>query len=73
MDVLRENASHRVELDEDTAQLHQPHKSWGTYRVVDIRTAEVIFASPNRDKAIGVYEFLMQHAGSTASRFIATA
>jgi len=68
MDVLRESASHRVELDEDTAKLHQPHKSWGTYRVVDIRTAEVIFATPNRDKAIGVYEFLTHQAGPASYR-----
>jgi hypothetical protein len=63
IEVLRENNLYRVELDEDTSQSHLPHRSWGTYRIVDRRTAEVIFESPNRDKAFGVFEFVTQKSG----------
>ena len=58
MEILRESRSHRVELEEDTSQAHQAHTSRGTYRVVDIRTGQAVFTSPNRDKAVGVFEFL---------------
>ena len=67
LEVLRESASHRVELDEDTSQVHQPHKSWGTYRVVNVRTGEVVFTSPNRDKAFGVFELLTSKASSVST------
>ena len=58
MEVLRQNATHRVVLVRDTAQLHQAHHSLGTYRVVDIRSNVVVFRTANRDKAFGVFEFL---------------
>src|SRR5713226_4931318 len=45
--ILRGNARYRVELDEDTSQVHLPHKSWGTYRVVAQNKA-ILFESPNR-------------------------
>lgn len=62
IEVLKENSRFRVELDEDTSQTHLPHKSWGTYRVVDHKKAQVLFMSPNRDKAFGVFEYLSLEA-----------
>jgi hypothetical protein len=60
MEVLRENTTHRVELIRDTTELHQPHRSLGIYRVVNLSTSEVVFSTPNRDKSFGVLEFLSQ-------------
>lgn len=62
IEVLRENTIYRVELDEDTSQIHLPHRSWGAYRVVNRSKNEVLFESPNRDKAYGVYEFLSRES-----------
>lgn len=67
LEVLRESASHWVELDEDTSQVHQPHRSWGTYRVVDRRSGKVVFSTPNRDKAFGAFELLTDTADSSAN------
>jgi hypothetical protein len=57
MEVLKENARYQVGLDEDSSVTHLPHRSWGTYRVVD-RKANVLFETANRDKAFGVFEYL---------------
>jgi hypothetical protein len=65
-ETLRESGSHRVELDEDTAEVHYAHRSWGTYRVIDVKTQQVVFASPNRDKAFGVFEYLTDQFRSSA-------
>jgi hypothetical protein len=62
-EVLRENRLYRVELDEDTSQEHLPHRSWGTYRVVDRNNTRVLFSTANRDKSFGVFEFCTQEAG----------
>ena len=62
IEVLRENTLCQMELDEDTSKTHLPHRSWGTYRVVDRRKAQVLFESPNRDKAFGVYEYLSRES-----------
>ena len=61
--VLRENRLYMVDLDEDTTQDHLPHRSWGTYRVVDRTEAQVLFTTANRDKAFGVFEFVTRTAG----------
>ncbi|HZQ48675.1 MAG TPA: hypothetical protein VFB69_00005 [Candidatus Dormibacteraeota bacterium] len=61
-EILRQSASHRVELDEDVSVVHQPHKSWGTYRVIDAMNDTLLFESPNRDKAFGVFEYLTAEA-----------
>lgn len=62
LEVLRENSRYRVELDEDASSTHVPHKSWGTYRVVEAGKPAPAFESPNRDKAFGVYEYLSREA-----------
>jgi len=61
--VLLENALYSVELDENSFEEHVPHKSWGTYRVIDRSTARLLFKTPNRDKSFGVFEYLAQAAG----------
>jgi hypothetical protein len=63
VEVLRENPYYLVELDEDTSLEHQPHRSWGTYRVVERASKRVIYSTPNRDKSFGVFEYLAQEAG----------
>ena len=43
IEILRDSRLYSVELDEDTSQEHLPHKSWGTYRVVDrAKTPDVV-------------------------------
>jgi hypothetical protein len=61
-EILRRNKLYQVELEEDTSLIHLPHRSWGTYRVIDARRAQVVFESANRDKAFGVYEYLSNEA-----------
>ena len=60
--VLRESPDYLVELEEDTSQDHQPHKSWGIYRVIKRRTKQVMFSTSNRDKSFGVFEYLIQQS-----------
>ena len=62
-DVLRENRLYLVELDEDSTIEHLPHRSWGTYRVVERKTNRALFSSANRDKSFGVFEFVSREAG----------
>lgn len=61
--ILRKNSGYSVELHEDTGRIHQPHRSWGIYRVIEAARGRVIFATPNRDKSLGVFEYLTQEAG----------
>ena len=61
-EVLHENVGYRVELDEDTSKFHSPHTSWGKYRVLEMGKIEPVYQSSNRDKALGVYEYLSQLA-----------
>jgi hypothetical protein len=61
-DVLHENVGYRVELDEDTSNFHSPHMSWGTYRVFEMGKTKQVYQSTNRDKALGVYEYLSRLA-----------
>jgi hypothetical protein len=58
LEVLRENSYYAVELEKDDFEEHQPHKSWGTYRVVDRRNTRALFTTQNRDKSLGVFEYL---------------
>jgi hypothetical protein len=60
VDVLRANDAYLVELETDDSVPHEPHRSWGTYRVVERATARVCFATRNRDKSFGVFEYLAQ-------------
>jgi hypothetical protein len=62
-EVLRENRLYVVELEEDNTTEHLPHRSWGTYRVVDRKSQRVLFSTPNRDKSFGVFEFATREAG----------
>jgi hypothetical protein len=62
IEVLKTNASYRVELDEDVTREHLPHKSWGIYRVIRAANSETVYEGPNRDKAFGVYEYLSREA-----------
>ena len=64
-EILRSNKAYQVELEEEVSQTHLPHRSWGTYRVIDERRAQVVFETTNRDKAFGVYEYLSHEAGIT--------
>ena len=57
-ECLAENEAYRVELDVNDAEEHVPHKSWGMYRVVELRSRKDLFATRNRDKALGVFEYL---------------
>jgi hypothetical protein len=61
-EVLKENGRYRVDLDEDISTTHVPHKSWGTYRVLDRQNSRVLFKTANRDKAFGVFEYLSLEA-----------
>jgi hypothetical protein len=62
IEVLRENESYLVQLDADSLQVHTPHSSWGTYRVLDRTHGHILFETANRDKSFGVFEYLSQRA-----------
>jgi hypothetical protein len=62
-ELLRENRLYMVELDQDTSQDHLPHRSWGTYKVLDRTSTRVLYITANRDKSFGVFEFVSQEAG----------
>ena len=61
---LPSNSRFAVQLDQDHAEHeHRPHSSWGIYRVISRDTGRAVFSSPNRDKAIGVWEYKSTEAG----------
>ena len=62
IEVLRENDVYVVELETDDSEPHEPHRSWGTYRVIDRRSTQVLFETTNRDKSFVVFEYLSRQA-----------
>lgn len=61
---LPSNPRFAVQLDCDHAEAeHRPHSSWGLFKVVSRDTGKEMFSSPNRDKTIGVWEYVSAQAG----------
>jgi hypothetical protein len=61
--VLAQNEQFLVELDESGSQAHG---SRGTYRVLLAKVRQagpVIFETQNRDKALGVFEYVTEEQG----------
>ena len=73
IEILRETPDYLLELEKDTSHEHQPHRSWGTYRVVNRHRKQVIFSTPNRDKSFGVFEYLFQQSDQSNSVSTASA